>query len=55
MLSSGWAFQSTKAKRYADWVKEGRLSLSVQCDTYDDVARATGGVHPDGREGRDVS
>jgi len=30
-----------EARRYADWVKDGRILLTVQCDTYDDVARAT--------------
>ena len=37
----GLGIPEYKAKRYADWVKEGGLLLSVQCDTYDDVARAT--------------
>ena len=37
----GLGIPGSEAKRYADWVKEGGLLLSVQCDTYDDVARAT--------------
>jgi hypothetical protein len=37
----GLGIPEYEAKRYADWVKDGRVLLSVQCDTYDDVARAT--------------